>query len=334
MPDEHESIRAGLESALRRRTATEIEVSDLNLHSGGASAQTWSFRTHGGAEPHALILRRAHHGKPVGLGKQTEARIQQAAFEAGVPTPEVYFTLEAHDGLGEGYVMAAVEGETIPRRILRDELYAGARPVMAGQCGEILQKIHAVDPSNLGDLRCESTPQRLETLCARFDSYEQRLPVFEVAFRWLSDHLPAERKPVLLHGDFRNGNLIVGHDGIRAVIDWELAHIGDPLEDLGWLCVNSWRFGNIDQPVGGFGDRETLFTAYEAAGGTSVDPQDVRFWEVFGSLNWGVICLAQAFTHLSGAKRSVEHAAIGRRVSETEIDLLQLIDERALGGAL
>jgi aminoglycoside phosphotransferase (APT) family kinase protein len=117
----------------------------------------------------------------------------------------------------------------------------------------------------------------------------------------------------------------VGPEGIRAVLDWELAHLGDPLEDLGWLCVNSWRFGNIDEPVGGFGPREDLFRGYESAGGRKIDPDAVHFWEVFGTLKWGIMCLIQGFTHLSGAKRSIELAAIGRRPSETEIDLLNLL---------
>ena len=82
-----------------------------------------------------------------------------------------------------------------------------------------------------------------------------------------------------MHGDFRHGNLIIGPDGVRAVLDWELAHLGDPMEDLGWICVNSWRFGEIDKPVGGFGTREELFAGYEAAG-RRVDPERV---EILGS---------------------------------------------------
>lgn len=326
MPDEHAFILEQLHAAVRRRYGVDGGVSRAELLSGGASAQTWALEVSGKELPERLILRRSHPGKQVGLSKETEARIQQAAFAAGVPTPEVFFALDDDDGLGDGYVMGAVEGETIARRILRDDQYADARPVMAGQCGTILAKVHAIDPAPFGELRCESPRQQLESLRLRFDKFTQQLPVFEVAFRWLLDHLPAQREPALLHGDFRNGNFIVGPDGIRAVIDWELAHLGDPMEDLGWLCVNSWRFGLIDQPVGGFGDRETLFAAYEAAGGGKIDPAVVRFWEVFGTLHWGVICLVQAHTHLSGGKRSVEHATIGRRVSETEIDLLQLID--------
>ena len=131
---------------------------------------------------------------------------------------------------------------------------------------------------------------------------------------------------MLVHGDLRNGNFIVGPEGIRAVLDWELSHLGDPVEDLGWLCVRAWRFGIDDHLVGGFGDLPDLLEAYAAAGGAPVSEDEVRWWVVLGTLKWGVICMSQAFTHLSGAHRSVELAAIGRRVAQTEWDILDLLD--------
>ncbi len=153
-------------------------------------------------------------------------------------------------------------------------------------------------------------------------------PVFELALRWLRDHDPGPPEEVtLVHGDFRHGNLIVGPDGVRAVLDWELAHLGDPMEDLGWICVNSWRFGEIDKPVGGFGSREELFAGYEAAGG-QVDPSRVNFWEVMGTLRWGVMCCGMMQRFRAGPEHSIERAMIGRRASETEIDLLRLIAPR------
>ena len=138
--------------------------------------------------------------------------------------------------------------------------------------------------------------------------------------------LPEDGPPALVHGDFRHGNLIVGPEGVRSVIDWEIAHVGDPMEDLGWLCVPSWRFGVTDKSVGGFGSIEELCDAYTKAGGQGADPKRVRYWIVLGTLRWGVICQAQAFTHRSGMNRSVELAAIGRRVCETQWDLLNEID--------
>ncbi len=149
-------------------------------------------------------------------------------------------------------------------------------------------------------------------------------PVFELALRWLAEHDPGpSREITLVHGDFRHGNLIIGPDGVRAVLDWELAHLGDPMEDLGWICVNSWRFGEIDKPVGGFGSREDLFAGYEEAG-RKVDPDRVMFWEVMGTLRWGVMCCGMMQRFRTGPDHSMERAMIGRRSSETEIDLLAL----------
>ena len=115
-------------------------------------------------------------------------------------------------------------------------------------------------------------------------------------------------------------------EGARAILDWELAHIGHPMEDLGWVCVRSWRFGNDDLPVGGVGTREEFWRAYEAAGGAPVDPDRVRFWEAFGNLRWGIICISQARAYLDKLSRSVELASIGRRTAETEWELLNLME--------
>ena len=162
-----------------------------------------------------------------------------------------------------------------------------------------------------------------------YRSFDWPRPVFELALRWLRDHDPGPSQEVtLVHGDFRHGNLIIGPDGVRAVLDWELAHIGDPMEDLGWICVNSWRFGEIDKPVGGFGSREELFAGYEAAG-RRVDPDRVTFWEVMGTLRWGVMCCGMMQRFRTGPEHSIERAMIGRRASETEIDLLRLLAPRA-----
>ena len=127
-----------------------------------------------------------------------------------------------------------------------------------------------------------------------------------------------------MHGDFRMGNLLVDASGLRAILDWELAHAGDPAEDLGWLCARAWRFGGAGH-VGGFGDLSTLLAAYEGAGGDAVEPERVRWWEAYAAVKWAVICALQASVHLSGATRSVELAAIGRRVCESEWDLLTLL---------
>lgn len=307
-------------------------VEGLRRLTGGASRETWSFdlEAEGGA-PVPLVLRRDHTSMAQVLGRDVECRLIEAAHGAGVPVPAVRFVLEAEDGIGAGFVMDRVEGETIPRRILRDDSFAAARPLLATQAGAILAAIHAIDwravPGlALADSDRDPAREQVEQYRGILDVVGEAHPAFELGLRWLGEHLPPGRTRALVHGDYRNGNLIVGPEGIRAVLDWELAHVGDPMEDLGWMCVRSWRFGVDANPVGGFGGYEEFFAAYEGAGGIAVDPEVVKFWEAFGTLKWGILCLVQALSFRSGASRSVEHAALGRRACEMEYDLLALID--------
>ncbi len=304
-----------------------VGIENLRPLSGGASADSWSFDALFNESRKGFILRLSRQGKrdPIRLDRKTEALIQRIASEARIPVAPVLFILDDEDGLGLGYVMERIDGETLAPKILNNDEYARARGMMARQCGEILARIHSLDAESLPSLPELPAVAILETLHALYASFKQNHPVFEYAFRWLKQRIPERKRLGLVHGDFRNGNFIVGPEGIRAVLDWELAHLGDPMEDLGWICVNSWRFGRIELPVGGFGTRDQLFEGYEFAGGTGLDPEAVHFWEVFGTLKWGFACILQAFTHLKGKKRSVELAAIGRRVSETEIDLLNLL---------
>jgi aminoglycoside phosphotransferase (APT) family kinase protein len=98
-------------------------------------------------------------------------------------------------------------------------------------------------------------------------------------------------------------------------------------EDLAWFCIRAWRFGAPESlGAGGLGSIEEFLDAYEDASGTTVDRETMRWWLVLCTLRWGVICRYQAERHLSGQTRSVELAAIGRRVCETEFDLLQLLE--------
>jgi len=301
--------------------------------SGGASQETWSFDIVHPDGNIGAILRRAPQGygaapaRAAGLG--AEAVLMQLAYGAGVPSPRVLHVLQPQDDLGTGFIMERVEGETIPRKILRDDRFARARPKLAHQLGTVLAGIHGLDLARLPELRRMTATKEIAELERDYRSFDWPRPVFELALRWLRDRDPgASEQVTLVHGDFRHGNLIIGPDGVRAVLDWELAHLGDPMEDLGWICVNSWRFGEIDKPVGGLGSREELFAGYEAAG-RRVDPERVKFWEVMGTLRWGVMCCAMMQWFRIGPEHSIERAMIGRRSSETEIDLLRLLAPRA-----
>jgi aminoglycoside phosphotransferase (APT) family kinase protein len=303
--------------------------------SGGASQETWTFDIVHPDGNVGAILRRAPPGYEVSpspsraAGLDAEAVLMQLAHDAGLPSPRVLHVLKPEEELGRGFIMVRVEGETIARKILRDEEFAKARPILARQLGRIAAGIHALPEAKLPKLRSNSPAQEIADLAREYRSTNWPRPVFELALRWLADHDPgASRETTLVHGDFRNGNLIIGPDGVRAVLDWEIAHFGDPMEDLGWICVNSWRFGEIDKPVGGFGTREDLFAGYEETG-RKVDPDRVMFWEVMGTLRWGIMCGRMMQRFRNAPDHPMEQAVIGRRPSETEIDLLRLLAPRA-----
>jgi aminoglycoside phosphotransferase (APT) family kinase protein len=290
--------------------------------SAGASRQTWSFDLHdespGTVRP--LILQRERRGGGSGAGMAVEADLMRAAAEAGVPVPGVVAT---GDELGAAFVVTErIDGETIPRKLLRDDEFAEVRPRLARAAGAALAAVHTI-PVERFEGRLEQRDQ-IEQFREVLDLLGEPHPAFELGFRWLERNRPPSRSATIVHGDFRTGNLIVGPDGLRAVLDWELAHLGDPVEDLGWFCVRAWRFGSPHR-AGGFGSVEELVDGYRSVADEAIDLDAVRWWEVMGTLKWGVICMVQASAHLTGATRSVELATIGRRTAENEYDLLELI---------
>lgn len=320
-----------LEDAARAHFSGGVSIEELKPLSGGASQEMWSFMGIVDGEAKPYILRRDSAASALGISRATEYELLLLAEQGGVKVPRPLFFMGKEAG-GPGYVMDRLEGQTIPRKILRDEEYKGALPKLTAQCGEELAKIHALDVSSLEGLT--RVPEgkspagyAVEMQRRVYESLEEPHPTFELALRWLEQNEPADTRRALVHGDFRNGNLMIDENGLVAVLDWELAHMGDPMEDLGWLCVKSWRFGATDKPAGGFGSYGELFESYEKHSGVKVDPEVVRFWEIYGNLKWGVICMLQAGFHLRKLRRSVELAALGRRVCEMEWDLLEMLEK-------
>lgn len=325
-------VRAGLAKLAERLGGKGAGVLEAQRLSGGASMETWAFAIDGEGGREELILRRRsvpfdpETARSISLA--TEAALIRATGANGARVPEVRHVCDEADGLGEAYVMVRAHGETLGRKITSDRRFDGVRPKLAWQCGEALAGIHkTAPPPGLG----------LKTIDGRgeLDRYEEvyratgaERPILELAFQYLRRHVPQPVEPVLLHGDFRNGNIMFGPDaGVVAVLDWELAHIGDPAEDMGWICTNSWRFGRPDRPVGGFGDYADLLAGYAAAGGRPIELSRVRFWQMLGSLRWGIMCLTMYLSWRDGAEKSVERPMIGRRVSETEADLVVLLEQ-------
>lgn len=314
---------------LRLENLLGTAVSNLRRLSGGASRETWAFdaATDDG-DTKALILRRdppalvAVPSRAVGM--LMEARLFAAASGAGVPVPTLRASGDADPAVLEtGFlVMDHVNGETIARKILRDAPYAHTRSVLVEQLGEAAARLHAITPASVPGLPPIDPVQKYRDL---LDELGHPSPTFELAFRWLAANRPDPVEPCVVHGDLRLGNVIVDETGLVAVLDWELAHLGDPAEDLGWLCVRAWRFGNTAE-VAGLGSVEELLRAYHLANGRhDVNAERVHWWLIAGTLMWGVMCVLQANAHVSGAMRGVELAAIGRRIAEQEHDLLDLL---------
>ena len=317
-----------------------VAIENLRRMPGGASREIWSFDCttidddrDGAERRRAMVLRRDPGAHKIDTSRRNEFAVLRAAFEEHVPVPEVFWLSEDPAVLGASFfIMELVEGETLARRLLRDEKFSQARAVMPAQLAEILAKIHRIDPvKHRFDFFTEPGESAALTEVKRYEENFRLLalephPAFELAFRWLLGRIPKTPRKTLVHGDYRIGNVIFGPEGVRSILDWELAHLGDPMEDVGWMCVRAWRFGNDQKPVGGLGSREEFFRAYEKASGVSVDPEAARFWEVFGNLRWGIITISQARTHIDGFVKSVELASIGRRTAETELELLDLIE--------
>ncbi len=320
-------IAQHLAPILQQKFGASAQCTQTQRLTTGASAQTWKVVVDTAQHTtQALILRLegSRKGPRTGIGKVKEAQAQMAARAAGVPVPEVLAVFDAQSPLGEGYLMTCLDGESLPKRLLGHAAFAHARSQLVQHCAHALAGIHRVPLEQLADLPDQPLGVQINQLRSLHRGFGEKLPVFELALRWLEDNQPEPGIRTLVHGDFRMGNFLVNETGLIAVLDWELAHIGDPLEDIGWLCAHAWRFGST-LPVGGFARRDTFYAAYCAAGGREVVPAQVRYWEIYAALRWGIICQFQAYSHLWGRTRSVEKAAIGRRVAEAEHDLMALL---------
>ncbi len=324
---------ARLEAYLAEQAGAPVRVANLRQLTGGASRDTWSFDADIGGERLGLVLRRDLGGNITdeALSREHEFRLLETAHQAGILVPRPRWLCPAATVLGAPFfIMDRLEGESVGRRIVREPALAEARKKLPRQMGEQLARIHAIDPRGLDFLpqpepNLSPAQSVVERAALQLWGFAEPHPVLELALRWLRRHAPPCSTPILLHGDFRVGNLMVGPEGLVGVFDWEFAHVGDPAEDLAWPCVRSWRFGQDNLHLGGVGDPAEFLDAYEKAGGRKSDPASLHFWEVMGNFRWALGCIAQADRHLSGQAVSVELASLGRRTAEMELELLELI---------
>jgi aminoglycoside phosphotransferase (APT) family kinase protein len=328
-----------LENFIKRQPSfAHSRVDRLARMPGGASKETWSFDVYTETEesPLPMVLRVERSSPlPVALDIEKEFFLIRETHKAGIPVPRPYW--QGNGDLGSPfYIVGRITGETLVRRLHREDRYAAARKLIPGQLAEILARIHRL-PLDQG--RFYFMPHRAGTYSPASGEllfYEKLLhqlspdphPAIELVIRWLKTHQPPSREPVLLHGDYRLGNIIFTEAGVESILDWELAHIGDPHEDLGYISVQAWRFGQDMNPIGGIGQREDFYRAYERAGGFTLDREALFYWEVFGNLKWAIITIFQTLPFLQGKTQSIELASLGRKTAEVELQMLALIEDR------
>ncbi|GAC1409307.1 MAG: phosphotransferase family protein [Candidatus Velthaea sp.] len=330
---------AAIEAALTAQTGRAVRVCGLQQLAGGASQEAWSLDVTlgepGPAQTHELVMRRDMGGSLTFLAvtRDAEFAILRAAHAGGVPVPQPFFAPVEIDGK-RAFFMQRVSGEAVGRRLVQGPAFAHARAVLPGQLAQALAAIHRVDYRAAQLERLVQHPaagaRAIDIECARLyrelDSLEEPHPALEIALRWLHLHRPPEAdESVLVHGDFRIGNVLVGEDGLHAVLDWEFTHIGDPYEDISWFLVRAWRFGATALEGGGICERETWLRAYENASGRSLDRTTVAYWEILGNVKWAIGASMQAHRHLSGVEPSIELASLGRIAAEMEHEALSLI---------
>tara|TARA_R110001606_G_scaffold281821_1_gene430441 strand:+ start:1681 stop:3084 length:1404 start_codon:yes stop_codon:yes gene_type:complete len=306
------------------------ELTEVQRLSGGASMESWAF-SFGGED---YVLRRLPSGlSPDGDGLRgvplaTQADIIELARAAGVTAPQVRGRLKPGDGLGEGFIMTKAEGETLPHKILGNPEFAEAESRLTVHCARELAAIHQIETNPLlQSLEYFSPAELIRVQKEKYHEIGSEIPIYEYAFHWLEQNAPDASDKYLVHGDFRMGNLMIDHQGLSAVLDWELVRLGDPVQDLAYLCTPSWRFGHYEKAAGGFDSAESFLQAYADASGAAVDPDRFRFWLIYSTLWWGIACMVMGQIWRSHADRSLERTVIGRRVSEVEIDLALLFEE-------
>jgi aminoglycoside phosphotransferase (APT) family kinase protein len=289
-------------------------VASARLLAGGASKEAWAVDLEDGTE---LLVRRAGVGviHRDTLTLEQEFRVLEAAVAAGVSAPRPVEYLGEIEGR-EAFAMERVHGETIGRRIVREP-----PDVLPLQLADQLARIHAIEPLDFlprGDV--------VERFYQELDSVGEPHPAIEYGLHWVRDRLDTSRERTFCHGDFRIGNVAVDADGLVSVLDWEFAHVGDPVEDVAWPLVRAWRFGEDGKRLGGVGDVEPYLERYNELTGRGVTLEELYVWEVLGNVKWAVGCLTQSRRHLNGQDRSVEYAVLGRLAAEMEYELLHLIE--------
>ena len=325
-------IKKAIKDFLISKDTIFNSIFEIDKLPGGSSNETWIIKYIFNNLEKKIVFRRHFDGirskdnnyPPLSLS--LESKIMIEAYNADIPVPKILYNTDLKSSLGEGFFMEFIEGIALGNKIVEKDFLENKEINLSKQCGYILAKIHSINFKNIENIEKSEASNEMKKYFEIYKNYNLNIPVFDFSFKWLEMNIPNNDKLFLIHGDFRNGNILMSQkSGVKSILDWELLHLGDPHEDLAWICVNSWRFGNINSPVGGFGKRNDFYNSYEERSKFKINKKSLKFWEVLGTLKWGIMCLKMYDAYKSGYDKSVDRAAIGRRSSETEIDLLRLI---------
>ena len=344
-PDDGEALRARIQAFLREAHGAAVEVTGLRPLPGGACQENLLVELRlggvGDAPRERLVLRSdAARSLPFSLDRDAEAEVIRAAVAARVKTPEVRWLAPGLVRPGaKAYFLAFAEGEAVGRKVVASPALAAARAGLGGELARELARIHSITPDSAPALARRLRGAEEDPVTAALDGVRSLLaglpthrPALLLALRWLEAHRPAPGPVVLVHGDFRTGNFLVTPKGLSAILDWEFAHFGSPGEDLAWIALRDWRFGELRRPVGGFSDRESFYAAYEAASGRGLDRATLHYWEVLGNVRWAAGSAYQGERYLCGEERDLELLAVARRSSEMEFEALRLIGKGPFAG--
>jgi aminoglycoside phosphotransferase (APT) family kinase protein len=312
--------------------AESVEIRDLERITTGASRETWLFTAmiikQGQTLETAMVLRQDPKAGLSYSSRLEEFTVLKKAYDHRIPVPKPLYYSE--DYMERPFlIMERVLGETYPKRLLNDENYARTRGQWAARLGEILALIHKIPVTEeLGFLRKASVAEQIERNEGIWRATKLNdSPVLEFAFRWLKRNIPQEHPYCFIHADFRMGNIMFDEHGVKCILDWELAQIGDPMYDISIMCMKSWRFDRPENRVGGFGKEEDFFEAYQRAGGFPIDRERIRYWEILANIFWAIVTVAQSRFFIEQPRGNLEFAKLGRRTSECEVELVELLKE-------
>ena len=322
--------QAFLNSSFKHNLREFISVEEIKRLTGGASRQMYLIKVQTRSGASSFVLRLAAISGDMAsfdqLSLKNEVAVIKAVLKNDVLVPEVLFEFTDESGFGSGYVMEFIKGETLGGRIAKSKRFIEGRRVLNAQCAKMLAKIHLIDiqKADLARVLPKLEPKTLvDRMYQLYRFSGLHIPMLEFTYRWLHEHLPEKADQVLTHGDFRNGNLLVdAHHGLQGILDWELAAISDPMKDVAWICLNPWRFGESQLEVGGFGTLQEFLSIYESEIGHPVNLHNFKFWTVYGSFWWCIVCILMGLSYRIHDSQRGDKVAIGRRYSESLIDLV------------